>query len=1662
MTWTLAQAVAAQGTTAAGTTVTGTFTGATTIHNLLVAWLVAPSGSSWLLPAGWAQGPDVQNGGVSHSTVAYYLDNPGGITSAVFTFGATANLKVVVGEFHTDVAGAVVSLNARGTGLAGAVAQCAVSTGTAAAAGDLAVCCFLEHFVSGTAVTWTDPSGFTLAGSDGGSGGGNHQYAAYQLSAAAGTLTVTGKTGTATTSGNGWTGAVAAFTATAPSAGTPGYVGAYVPPGPLGVSTQAQAISAWQAITSRALPVRRVYFGPAGAGNAMPSAITTDLQADAAAGRRIAMSLRPPFNPVDSSYLAKIDTFLKSCHDAGLSADVSLWPEPNNSSTTADGAMTAALYKAGFAYYAPTVRQYFGAVHCTSSYFDQHSDPSHNWYPGDNWVDKIATDIYCSEYDGGVRLDTAAAVADGAAPPKPFGVWETNSSTDPVKGQTQAQSTAFFTYLQSYFTARLAAGKTNADVLLFNSNSNLTQETAITSSSDYRVPLYGALFDALSGATGGGGAQTVSGAAVLTAAGTLAAVPSGGGPAPSPAPQPGSRPGYPQIMVELGLTPVADPGTSGELILDDPAQGLLDTDTLAGATVYTDVAAFLRSGSVSRTVTRLAGPLLQYEPGTGSAVFRNPDGRFDPDCTISPYAASGVNQIRSMLPFRVRVLWGGTIYSLFTGYIDAPVTAGTNFGPNYDEITLSGSDAFKVLAGIVLPPQLPQGGGELSGARVTRALNAAGWAASDRLVSAGNSALQATDLSGTVLDQLRLAADSEMGELYVDGAGRVVFRQRHAVMEDARSTRPQAVFGDRPGNVVASGAAAGMTELPYTELGRVSDDVQLVNDWQVTNANTGALQEVTDLPSVSTYLYPRSYGRSDLLLQTDQEAAYYAAFGLHVSSAAGTRFDTVTVDPRRDPVNLFPQVLGREIGDRVQVWRRPPWVTAAVEMYGAPGTFAGMAAATVTASGHSFIARPTGPWRFGAGEALFYTAALPDGQIALSTAPLTSNELQPTYDHAELNVFDPARGLFYRVTVPTSAGATVALNPGTHVGGTDAGGGDLVIHPASGRVMFTCGGYYFGWNIPAVGLYPGIGQLARGGDGNWAYDGADSKTGDQIEASNPTAFSVINSAQTAGNGASYWGLRGIAQMDVFPASRNVIVGHYFNGNGHNSGCVSVVDSSGNLLCAYQIPDMNRQDGATSMIVSPREIKCDPSSATGDERFVIVYDVFGNSNAQPVPSHAIQEFSYNAGTQTVTPKSVPCISGIDDAMPQYCFFSATGTLYVANGGQNTGGNNSLFARNMDVYLKKTGERDLVTLAPATTTWATDGRYATPVKPDFTLGFPVAQNVGIAGPLAVDVATGAVLGPTLAGKLAVTVPSGGTALGANLLAAEESGFEGGTTGGYTGTVTTLTNSTAFAHGGIHSLKLSSGFAQATFVALTPAKTVTPGQEYYGEAWLTLDAGALTATVSVAFNWYSDAAATAQIGSTTAPVKTVSATASGTFYRAYGGAVAAAGAMTGKLVLKAAAGSNVTAGQGYYADDVVFAPQPYRALLAAPDLGITTMRATYPSMSPGRPCVVGRKLWIPWAVTFTAAESAAYSTATYVPDSAHPQFLQSVHIDAAVSGEQGNVMPAIVKDCFIRGVDHQFDASANLWLTTWTLQNADRYALLTLDGATLGVLGGYGLAY
>ncbi|MEV4059732.1 hypothetical protein [Nonomuraea dietziae] len=249
-------------------------------------------------------------------------------------------------------------------------------------------------------------------------------------------------------------------------------------------------------------------------------------------------------------------------------------------------------------------------------------------------------------------------------------------------------------------------------------------------------------------------------------------------------------------------------------------------------------------------------------------------------------------------------------WDLFSGFVD---DWGISWEGNYDsEVTVPCTDGLGVLADFDRTPVAAVGAGEHAGARVSRILDSIDWPLADRQIAVGNSTLQATTLDGNALTELQLVADTEIGELYVNGAGKVVFRNRQAILTDDRSTTPQARFG--PG-----GAAAG--RLPYHDVGISYDRQQMANLVRIGRVG-GTVQVASDQPSRDDNK-TKTFEREDLLMQSDAEALSYAQWVLSVAKDPELRFNELTIRAEKDPAVLFPQILGREIGDRIIVERRP-------------------------------------------------------------------------------------------------------------------------------------------------------------------------------------------------------------------------------------------------------------------------------------------------------------------------------------------------------------------------------------------------------------------------------------------------------------------------------------------------------------------------------------------------------------------------------------------------------------------------------------------------------------------------------------------------------------------------------------------------------------------
>lgn len=369
----------------------------------------------------------------------------------------------------------------------------------------------------------------------------------------------------------------------------------------------------------------------------------------------------------------------------------------------------------------------------------------------------------------------------------------------------------------------------------------------------------------------------------------------------------------PTVIVEVAFSVGAS--TSTLLHLDDAARGKLDTGTLGADVTWTDVTGDVVSVQCSRGMSRTDGPVGRYEAGKATITLTDTARTYDPTNLSGPYVSAGVTQVTPMRAVRIRALHGGVYYDVWRGFADS-WTITYPQGNAIAMVSLQCTDGFKVLGNTFLAAVGAVGGSENSGARISRLLTAAVWPTADRIIATGDSTVQATTLGSDALSLCQLTADSEMGEFYMDPAGRAYFRNRTAALTDARSTTSNATFG-----------GGGGSELPYLNVEVAYDDEQLVNAATITRVGGAAQASTADgSASIATYL-TRTFERSDLIVEDDTTALNWGNMVVYISKDPELRFDRLTIGRNRTDATetlIFTQALSRLIGDRITVKRTPP------------------------------------------------------------------------------------------------------------------------------------------------------------------------------------------------------------------------------------------------------------------------------------------------------------------------------------------------------------------------------------------------------------------------------------------------------------------------------------------------------------------------------------------------------------------------------------------------------------------------------------------------------------------------------------------------------------------------------------------------------------------
>lgn len=293
--------------------------------------------------------------------------------------------------------------------------------------------------------------------------------------------------------------------------------------------------------------------------------------------------------------------------------------------------------------------------------------------------------------------------------------------------------------------------------------------------------------------------------------------------------------------------------------------------------------------------------LEQYRASTLVAELGNEDGALDPSWTAGPYTTGGVTQINTNVGVKAVATWQGVDYPLYYGFADGWHPIRTY--PEGGMMGLAATDAFKIFQRIDQTVGAVTGASETTAQRLTRYLDSINWSTALRNIGTDTRTHQAIASGGNLAAQMRLAADSARGDLYVAPDGKVTFVDRYLWYLNPRALTVQWTFGD------------GDTEISPAGFEEARDDQTVYNDVNVSRIG-GATITRRD-PTVAAYPYLwSSYNRSDLTLEDDGQVASYAEQVLRTSKDGGSRVDSITLEPDGFD-DLWPVVLAARFGDRI-------------------------------------------------------------------------------------------------------------------------------------------------------------------------------------------------------------------------------------------------------------------------------------------------------------------------------------------------------------------------------------------------------------------------------------------------------------------------------------------------------------------------------------------------------------------------------------------------------------------------------------------------------------------------------------------------------------------------------------------------------------------------
>jgi hypothetical protein len=355
-------------------------------------------------------------------------------------------------------------------------------------------------------------------------------------------------------------------------------------------------------------------------------------------------------------------------------------------------------------------------------------------------------------------------------------------------------------------------------------------------------------------------------------------------------------PCQPVVQIRLGV------GASfgNPLILGDQLEGILGENILASSAIQVvDI-----SSQVTRISTRHGRDRMfeQYLPGDAVIEFLDFTGDWNPANTSSPYFP----EVKPMRQVRITTSYQNVEYALFSGYITSWDYNWAGPSVDYATVTIQATDGFRLLQLANIDTVAGAANKDLPGERLDLILDQINWPNSARLIDDGDTELE-NDPGGfrSALEEMQTIESSDLGALFMDHQGRVVYYDRATLSQKASGTAYE--FDDNG------------TNIQYQDIDVNYDETELANEVTLTRLS-GQPQTASDSASIDEY-FVRSYNRSGLMMETNTLALQRATQILNYRKQPRLRIDGFTLDLSSDTNRVEPG-LKLEIGDPVIVTKQ--------------------------------------------------------------------------------------------------------------------------------------------------------------------------------------------------------------------------------------------------------------------------------------------------------------------------------------------------------------------------------------------------------------------------------------------------------------------------------------------------------------------------------------------------------------------------------------------------------------------------------------------------------------------------------------------------------------------------------------------------------------------